>query len=123
MIGHLSLLVVESNPADAFLTVEALKQAGLTDDVTVIEDSQRALEHLQSASAPDLIFLDLDLIPISGLDLLEKVRAHPRLCATPVVIMSGSENGDDIRKSYRSGANCYIKKPSTLNEFMRVIKI
>ena len=124
MSGRLSsVLVVESNPADAYLTVEALKEAGLTDQVTVIDDGQRALEVLERTAAPDLIFLDLNLMPVSGLEVLQKIRANGRLCAIPVVIMSGSENAEDIYKSYRCGANCYIQKPTNLDEFMRFMKI
>jgi CheY-like chemotaxis protein len=119
----LSLLVVESNPADAYLTAEALKQAGLVSDITVIDDGKRALDHLEGQSAPDMIFLDLNLVAMSGLDVLQKIRAHPRFGATPVVIMSGSESAADVHKSYQLGANCYIKKPSTLDDFLRFMKI
>lgn len=123
MARPLTLLVVESNPADAYITVQALKQAGLTEAVTVIDDSQRALEHLEQAPSPDMIFLDLNLVPISGLELLKKLRSNARFSAIPVAIMSGSERSEDVHDCYRSGANCYITKPANLEDFLRFMKI
>jgi len=115
------VLLVESNPADAYLTVDALKQAGLTDEVHVADDSLKALELLEGG-APDLVLLDLNVTPLSGLELLSKIRSHARLGSLPVVVISGSENRDDIRKAYELGANSYITKPGRLDEFLRCMK-
>jgi two-component system, chemotaxis family, response regulator Rcp1 len=117
------VLLIESNPADAYLTVEALKQAGLSEGVMVQEDSLVALEQMRKDNdAPDLILLDLNVAPISGLDFLAEVRGDARLGNVPVVIISGSENRDDVRKAYALRANCYINKPAHLEEFLRVMK-
>ena len=66
--------------------------------------------------------MDLGVPPFSGVELLEKVRSDPRLKLTPVAIVSGSESSELIRKCYESGANCFINKPSNLDEFMRFMK-
>jgi len=123
-----NVLVVESNPADAYLTVQALKQAGFSSDVNVIEDGENALAYLRqeglygSAQVPDLILLDLNLAPISGLDILTEIRSNPELGCTPVLILSGSQNQEDVRKAYQLGANCFITKPGNLDQFMRFMK-
>lgn len=116
-------LVIESSPADAYLTSEALKQAGLTSEIIVIGDGQAALDHLETAAPPEMILLDLNLDILSGLDLLDRIREDSRLSAIPVVMLSGSENGKDIQESYRRGANCYIKKPGNLEGVLRNMKI
>lgn len=123
-----NLLVVESNPADAYLTVQALKEAGFSNEITVIEDGEKALAYLRqdgihaSAPPPDLILLDLNLVPISGLDVLAEVRSNPRLAHIPVLVISGSQNAEDVRRAYQLGANCYITKPNHLDQFMRFMK-
>jgi CheY-like chemotaxis protein len=117
------LLLVESNPADAYLSLEGLKLAGLSQGVTVVDDSAKAWEHLQlEGPSPDLVLLDLNIAPISGLELLGRIRANAKLANVPVVIMSGSENKEDVRRAYRSGANSYINKPARLDEFNRFMK-
>jgi CheY-like chemotaxis protein len=116
------LLLVESNPADAYLTIEAFKQAGLSEGIVVHDDSSRALDHIRQNELPDLVLLDLNVAPISGLDFLAEIRADERLSNVPVVIVSGSENRDDVRKAYALRANCYINKPAHLEEFLRCIK-
>ncbi len=117
------MLLIESNPADAYLTIEALKQAGLSEGVSVQDDSACALDHLRkSEELPDLVLLDLNVAPISGLDFLAEVRKDERIGNVPVVIVSGSENRDDVRRAYSLHANCYINKPAHLDEFLRVMK-
>ncbi len=116
-------LVIESSPADAYLTAEALKQAGLTSEIIVIHDGPAALHHLETEAAPDMILLDLNLDLMSGLDLLGTIRANPKLSAIPVVMLSGSENGKDIQKSYQRGANCYVKKPGNLEDVLRNMRV
>jgi two-component system, chemotaxis family, response regulator Rcp1 len=126
-VRPLRILVVESNPADAYLTVEALKQAGATDPIQVITDGEEAVKNLRQlarpdALPPDLILLDLRLEPISGFDVLTAIRSLPRLEAVPVVMLSGSTSEQDVRKSYELRANCYITKPSGLDQFLHSIK-
>ncbi len=122
-VSGFRVLVVESNPADSYLIVEALKQAGLNDGIATFDDSQTALDYLERESAPDLILLDLNLAPLSGFEVLTHIRSHPSLGTTPVVIMSGSQNSRDVKKAYELRANCYICKPTTLDRFLKSMKV
>ena len=118
------MLVVESSPADAYLIAEALKQAGMRDGLTTIHNSRKALDYLEDGKTPPhLVILDLNLAPLSGFQLLSKIRSNPELAALPVIVMSGSEDGRDVKKAYQLGANCYIVKPGSLDEFLRSMKI
>lgn len=123
MPSDFKVLVVESSPADAFLIAECLKQAGMRKGLMTIEDSRKALDYLEKGDLPDLVILDLNLAPMSGFQLLSRIRSSPALGALPVVIMSGSEDSRDIRKAYELRANCYIVKPSNLQEFLRSMRI
>jgi two-component system, chemotaxis family, response regulator Rcp1 len=117
------VLVVESSPADAYLIAEGLKQAGMHHGLMTLEDSRKALDYLENGSVPDLVILDLNLAPISGFQLLSKIRSSPALSTLPVIVMSGSEDGRDVRKAYELHANGYIVKPSSLEEFLRSMRI
>ncbi len=121
-VRPIRFLVVESNPADAYLLLEALKQDEHT-EVTVIDDGQKALAFLlEEPRSPDLIFLDLNVTPVTGLEILAQVRSNPRLQCIPVVVISGSRNGGDVRRAYQLGANCFITKPTNLDQFLRCMK-
>lgn len=106
--------------------VEGLRRAGLSDGITVLDDSDQALSFLSVKDPvrerPDVIFLDLNLTPMSGLELLGEIRSNPRLESIPVIIMSGSQNAEDVRKAYQLRANCYISKPSNLDQFLLFMK-
>jgi two-component system, chemotaxis family, response regulator Rcp1 len=117
------VLVVESSPADAYLIAEALKQAGMCNGLMTMHDSRKALEYLEDGNPPGLVILDLNLAPLSGFQLLSKIRSNPELAALPVIVMSGSEDARDVKKAYQLGANCYIVKPSSLEEFLRSMRI
>lgn len=117
------VLVVESSPADAYLIAEALKQAGMGNELMTLQDSREALDYLEDGNPPGLVILDLNLAPLSGFQLLSKIRSNPALAAMPVIVMSGSEDGRDVKKAYELGANCYIVKPSSLEEFLRSMRI
>ena len=103
--------------------VEGLRRAGLSETVTVLEDSGQAWIHLSKESRPDLIFLDLNLAPLSGLELLERIRSDPKLETVPVIIVSGSQNREDVHRAYRLGANCYLTKPGNLDDFLAFMKM
>jgi two-component system, chemotaxis family, response regulator Rcp1 len=119
----LHVLVVESSPADAYLIAEALKQAGMGNELMTLQDSREALDYLEDGNPPGLVILDLNLAPLTGFQLLSKIRSNPELAAMPVIVMSGSEDGRDVKKAYELGANCYIVKPSSLEEFLRSMRI
>lgn len=126
---RLDILIVENDPAMARLTKEAFKEAGLHEGVRSVELGEQALaylrrrEHSPEHPHPDLIFLDLHLPKQSGLEVLEEIKADPLLCVIPVVIVSGSENPQDVRRAYELHASCFVRKPSDLNEFLDFIRI
>jgi chemotaxis family two-component system response regulator Rcp1 len=121
-VSPIHFLVVESNAADAYLMLEALKQDEAV-EITVFDDGQKALAFLlQESRSPDLIFLDLNITPVSGLEILAQVRANPKLECIPVVVISGSRNAEDVRRAYQLGANCFITKPNSLDQFVRCLK-
>lgn len=122
------ILLVEDNPADIELTKEALKESKLTIDLTVVEDGAMALDYLSrkdkysKSTRPDLVLLDLNLPKVDGREVLSWVKQDEDLKKIPVVILTTSEADKDILKTYKSYANCYIKKPVDFNEFIDVIR-
>jgi len=128
-LQDLVILLIENDPAAAFLTKEALKEAGQHESVTSVSNGEEALAHLaklenQDASEhPDVIFLDLHLPRESGLEVLEEIKRHPAWKITPVVVVSGSSDPREVRRAYELHASCFIRKPSDLGEFLRFMRI
>jgi two-component system, chemotaxis family, response regulator Rcp1 len=122
------ILLVEDNPGDVRLTVEALKEGKLLNHLSVVRDGIEALAFLRregefaDSARPDMILLDLNLPKKSGLEVLADVKADENLRRTPVVVLTTSQAEQDILKSYNLYANCYISKPVDLGEFMNVVK-
>jgi len=127
--GHLDILLIENDPASAVLTREALKEVGLHESLTSVRDGDEALEYLREEenykerAHPDVIFLDLHLPKVSGLEVLQEIKNNPAWAPTPVVIVSGSADPAEIRRAYELHASCYIRKPSDLNEFLRFMRV
>ena len=125
----LDVLIVENDPASAHLTKEAFREAGKTEGIQSVPDGDEALALLRREGKyanephPDIIFLDLHLPKKSGLEVLAELKSNPRLASVPVVIISGSENPDEIRRAYELHASCYIRKPNDLEGFLRFIQI
>jgi CheY-like chemotaxis protein len=121
------ILLVEDDPADAELTIRALRRSKVANEPVVVETGQDALAYLRTeppfedAEQPDLILLDLKLPGMSGLELLDILKDDPELHRIPVVVLTTSENPEDITKAYDLRANCYLTKPVDLRQFMRVI--
>ena len=126
--GPLQILLVEDNPGDARLMREALRSSGGSQKLEVLEDGEQALQYLQKLGAyaesprPDLIFLDLNLPRRDGREVLAVVKADADLRRIPVIVLTTSEAERDIHKMYDLHANCYVKKPTDLDEYMNVIK-
>lgn len=122
------VLLVEDNPADARLAVEALKQASLPVELTVVEDGEQALEYLHargdftSAVLPDLVLLDLNLPGIDGREVLETVKADEELRKVPVLVMTTSDSDADIDACYALHANGYVPKPIGIDEISRALE-
>lgn len=121
----LNILLVEDNPADAYLTKLALQEAQLYKELHVVEQGEQALAFLRQqdryagAVRPDLIILDLNLPRMGGLDVLRAVKADLLLCTIPVIIFSTSSAEQDINQAYRLGAVQYFVKSNDLHECLR----
>jgi two-component system, chemotaxis family, response regulator Rcp1 len=121
------ILLVEDNEGDIVLTVEALKEANITNRVVVVRDGEEALAYLYkegehaNVQSPDLIFLDINLPRIDGKEVLAKIKNDDNLKFIPVVILTTSDSEKDILDSYTNHANCYITKPVDFNKFMQVV--
>jgi CheY-like chemotaxis protein len=120
------ILVVEDNPTDAELMVRALRRAGLANPVTVVEDGEEALDYLfgrgrhvarPNGGTPRVVLLDLKLPKVSGLEVLEQIRADERLRPIPVVVVTSSREEPDIKRAYALGVNSYVVKPVEFEAF------
>lgn len=122
------ILMVEDNPADVRLTLEAFKNDKIKNILEVVEDGEEAMAFLRKegkydqCQTPDLILLDLNLPLKSGLEVLREIKEDEKLSIIPVVILTSSEQEEDIIKSYTHHANCYVTKPVGLNQFTKVIQ-
>ena len=118
----LNILLVEDNPADAYLTMLALQEADLCKELHVVEHGEHALAFLRQqgsyteAVRPDLIILDLNLPRMDGLAALTAFKTDPAICTIPVVILSTSSAEQDITQAYLLGAAQYFVKPNDLQE-------
>ena len=124
----LQILLVEDSPGDARLIQEALRDGAASPQLTVATDGEAALNVLHrrgthaKAPRPDLVILDLNLPKKSGWEVLAEIKADPVLRRIPVVVLSTSGAEEDIRAVYDLHANCYVRKPVELDEFLRVVK-
>lgn len=122
------ILLVEDNPGDVRLTVEALKEGKVNTNLSVVGDGVEAIAFLNqegnyvTAPRPDLILLDLNLPKKNGREVLSEIKQDSNLKLIPVIILTTSKADDDICKSYSLQANCYITKPVELEEFLDVVK-
>jgi two-component system, response regulator len=124
------ILVVEDNPDDEELTLRALRQGKVANEVVVARDGNEALEFIfgtgkyqgrDLARMPAVILLDLKLPKLSGLDVLQRLRADERTKLVPVVVLTSSSEDEDMLRSYRSGANSYVRKPVEFGAFVNAV--
>ncbi len=124
------ILLVEDNPDDEVLTIRALKQNKIQNEVVVARDGAEALDYLFARGAyagrdlrviPQLILLDLKLPKIDGLRVLQRLRADPRTGLLPVVVLTSSREDRDVVESYRHCANSYILKPVDFAQFTEAV--
>ena len=124
----IEILLVEDNPGDARLTLEAFKKGRVINNLKVIGDGVEALAYLRrqgpyaNSILPDLILLDLNLPKMDGRELLAEIKADVRLNKIPVVVLTTSDAEEDISRAYSQHANCYITKPVDLDQFLRVVQ-
>lgn len=123
------ILLVEDNPGDIRLTIEALKEATINNQLNVVKDGVEALEYLRRkgkyefSPVPHLILLDLNLPRKDGREVLAEIKTDESLKMIPVVILTTSEAEQDIIKSYKLHANCFITKPADLEDFIYAIRL
>ena len=129
MLGKpIEILLVEDNPGDVRLTQEAFKDGKVSNNMHAVMDGVEALEFLHregkyaGAPHPDLILLDLNLPKKDGREVLAEIKADSNLKRIPVVVLTTSKAEEDILKAYDQHANCYISKPVSLDQFMKVVK-
>jgi two-component system response regulator len=125
------ILLVEDNPNDEALTLRAFKKSNIANEVIVVRDGAEALDYLFGAGQylerdmtimPTIILLDLKLPKLDGLEVLQRLRAHPRTKLLPVVILTTSGEEQDIVQGYHLGANSYLRKPVDFMKFIVAIE-
>ena len=122
------LLLVEDNPDDEALMLRAIKKSNIREEVVVARDGAEAVQYLHKASAsedakdclPRVIFLDLKLPRLDGLEVLRLIRSHPATRLLPVVILTTSGQEEDLYKSYVLGASSFVRKPISYTELIKV---
>ena|SRR5689334_6589902 len=125
---QIEVLIVQSNPADTLLTVEAFHAAGLTSGLTCVTEGEDALTYVRgegkyaNVPIPELIFLDLSQPRVSGLEVLKVIKSTPKLMHIPIVVAAGAADPKFVRAVYALNGNCFIRKPGELQEFVRFIE-
>jgi len=124
----IQVLLVEDNPADVRLTLEALKDAKVHNAISVAIDGVDAMAFLRrqgrhaQAPKPDLVLLDLNLPKKDGREVLQEMKSDAALKHIPVVVLTTSKAEEDILKSYRLNANAFVTKPVDLDQFLKVVQ-
>ncbi len=126
-IRPFNILLIEDNPGDVRLTQEAFREGKKDTRLEIVTDGVEALKFLRKEGiyaekpTPDLILLDLNLPKWDGREVLEAVKSDPELKRIPVVVLTTSNAGSDILKSYDLHANCFINKPVDFDKFFDII--
>jgi len=125
------ILLVEDNPSDIGLTQRAFVKSNIANELVITEDGQEALDYLFGGGQytgrdvnelPALVLLDLKLPRVAGIDVLRQIRADERTSRVPVVILTTSQEEQDISQSYDLRANSYIRKPVDFTKFVEAIQ-
>lgn len=124
------VLMVEDDPNDVELTLTALEEYNLANEVVITRDGQQALDYLycrgefkdRAPENPAVILLDLKLPKVDGLEVLQQVKSDERLKLIPVVVLTSSNEEKDMMRSYKLGVNAYVVKPVDFHEFVNAVK-
>lgn len=119
---EIDILLVEDNPNDAELTLRALRKSDVGARLAIARDGAEALEYLLSSRPkPKVVFLDLKLPKIDGVEVLRRVRADDRTRSIPVVVLTSSQEERDISECYKLGVNSYVVKPVEFDKFYKAV--
>jgi CheY-like chemotaxis protein len=126
-----TILLAEDNANDAELTLTALREHRIANDIIVVRDGAAALDYLyrrgtfqdRAPDAPGLILLDLKMPKVDGLEVLQTVKADAVLKSIPIVILTSSREEADLVRSYGLGVNAYVVKPVVFQDFMDAVKV
>ena len=130
MDGLRRILMVEDDPRDVELTLTALEQYNLANEVVVVGDGEAALDYLyqrgkfmaRASGNPAVLLLDLKLPKVDGLQVLRQIKTDDRLKMIPVVVLTSSREERDMVASYKLGVNAYVVKPVDFHEFVNAVK-
>lgn len=123
------ILIVEDNPNDAELTLRTLKKHHIANNIQVVTDGEEALDYLfckgkylgRTKLSPRVIFLDIKLPKLNGLEVLRAIKKDKKLCHIPIVMLTSSCQDPDINEAYAMGANSYVVKPVEIESFTNTI--
>jgi len=119
---EIDILLVEDNPNDAELTQRALRKTDIGARLVIARDGAEAIEWvLTEGLRPRVIFLDLKLPKIDGMEVLRRIRADERTRQIPVVVLTSSQEERDINESYKLGVNSYVVKPVEFDKFYKTV--
>ena len=124
-----TILIVEDNPDDELLIMRTLKKINVVNRVEIVRDGAEALDYVfktgkyanRNSRDPAVILLDIKLPKVSGLEVLERVRADGRTRRLPVVMLTSSDEQEDMVKSYDLGCNSYVRKPVEFDQFTEAV--
>jgi CheY-like chemotaxis protein len=125
---QVEILLVEDDPGDVMMTREAFQDYKLHNELHVVSDGAEAMAFLRQEGEyagrprPDLVLLDLNLPRMDGRQVLEAIKSDPDLASIPVVVLTTSENEDDVLRSYSLHANAYVTKPVDFQRFIEVVR-
>ncbi len=130
MIELKTILLVEDNPQDVELTIEALSEYNLANNVVSVSDGVQAMKYLhcegeykgRKTGNPAVILLDIKMPLMDGIEVLEAIRKDDKLKQIPVVMLTSSREDPDLKKCYALGANAYVVKPVDFGEFIEAVK-
>ena len=125
-----TILIAEDSPADAEMTIDALREARLANPIVHVEDGVEALDFLLRRGAfaereeglPAVLLLDIKMPRMDGLEVLQRIRSEEELKRLPVVILSSSREESDLARSWDLGVNAYVVKPVDIDQFFNAVK-
>ena len=128
MDTDIQILLVEDNPGDVRLTVEALRGAKVANELHVVSDGESAIDYLHQrgryadAPRPDIVLLDLNLPRMEGREVLADIKSTVHLAKIPIIILTSSSANEDIQQAYALHANCFVTKPVDFTDFIAAVR-